>query len=160
MIPTVDAPTTVQAGRFEYGFTEAKIIRTPKTEYSEAKTRLQVYFDLKNTDSETKTSVSMSGSLLKLVPGGGADLIEANGATCHDELNVVQVYGLGSQPCFAKFEVPADFADDEVEIGVLAEEYKADDGVYGADETPYWHSPGVSHSVVRIKMTIETEKDE
>nr|WP_202894243.1 hypothetical protein [Kribbella italica] len=159
-IPTVDAPTTVQAGRFEYGFTEAKIIRTPKTDYSEAKARLQVYFDLKNIDSETKTSLSLSGRLLSLVPGGGAELIESNGASCHDELNVVQVYGLPSQPCFAKFDIPADFARDVVEIGVMAEEFTADDKVLGASEEPYWHSPGVAHSVVRITTTIETEKDE
>ncbi|MGC4936837.1 hypothetical protein [Kribbella sp. DT2] len=159
-IPTVEAPTSVQAGRFEYGFTEAKIIRTPKTDYSEAKARLQVYFDLKNIDKETKTSLTMSGRQLNLVPGGGADLIESNGATCHDELNVVQVYGLASQPCYAKFDIPADFAEDVVEIGVMAEEFKADDGVTGASEEPYWHSPGVAHSVVRIKTTIETEKDE
>jgi hypothetical protein len=159
-IPTVEAPTSVQAGRFEYGFTEAKIIRTPKTDYSEAKARLQVYFDLKNIDSETKTSLSMSGRLLNLVPGGDAELIESNGASCHGELNVVQVYGLGSQPCFAKFDIPADFAEDEIEIGVMAEEFTADDAVTGADDTPYWHSPGVAHSVVRMKTIIETEKDE
>ncbi|WP_432943420.1 hypothetical protein ACQPXM_00045 [Kribbella sp. CA-253562] len=159
-IPTFDAPTTVQAGRFEYGFTEAKIIREPKTDYSEAKARLQVYFDLKNIDTETKASTSMQGRLLRLVPGGGAELIESNGASCHDELNVVIVHGLPSQPCYAKFDVPADFAEDEVEIAVLAEEYKSDEKTMGADEKPYWHSAGVPHSVVRLKATIETEKDE
>ncbi len=159
-IPTVEAPTTVQAGRFEYGFTDAKIIRTPKTNYSEAKARLQVYFDLKNIDTETQTSISMSGRLLRLVPGRGEDPIESNGATCHDELNVVQVYGLPSQPCFAKFDIPADFAADVVEVAVIAEEYKADDGLMGASEEPYWHSAGVAHSVVRLKATVEIEKDE
>ncbi|GAA1539809.1 hypothetical protein [Kribbella lupini] len=158
-IPTVDAPTTVEAGRFEFGFTEAKIIREPKTDYSEAKARVQVYFDLKNTDEETKTSIVMSGKILRLVPGGGADVIESNGATCHGELNVLQVYGLPSQPCFAKFDVPADFTADVVEVGVIAEEFKSDDGVIGASEEPYWHS-GAAHSVVRLKATVEIEKDE
>jgi hypothetical protein len=159
-IPTFDAPTTVQAGRFEYGFTEAKIIRRPKTDFSPAEASLRVYFDLKNIDEETTTSISMNGRNLRLVPGDGGDLVESNGATCHDELNVVIVYGLPSQPCSAKFEVPADFAEDVVEIAVLAEEYKSDDGVTGASEEPYWHSDGVAHSVVRLKATIETEKDE
>jgi hypothetical protein len=158
-IPTFDAPTTVQAGRFEYGFTAAKIIREPKTDYSEAKARLQVYFDLKNIDTETQTAISLNGRNLRLVPGGGADLIESNGANCHGELNVVQVYGLASQPCFTKFDVPADFAEETVEIGVMAEEFKTDDGITGAqDETPYWHSAGVAHSVVRLKTTVEIEK--
>jgi hypothetical protein len=121
---------------------------------------VQVYFDLKNIDEETKASNSMQGRLLRLVPGGGADLIESNGATCHDELNVVIVYGLPSQPCFAKFDVPADFAADVVEIGVMAEEYTSDDDVLGADDKPYWHSAGVAHSVIRLKATVETEKDE
>ncbi|MEV6284575.1 hypothetical protein [Kribbella sp. NPDC051770] len=159
-IPTFEAPTTVQAGRLEFGFTEAKIIREPKTDYSAAKARLQVYFDLRNIDEETKTSVSMSGRLLRFVPAAGEETVESNGATCHDELNVVQVYGLPAQPCFAKFEIPADFTADVVEIGVIAEEFKADDALMGADEKPYWHSDGVAHSVIRLKPTVEIEKDE
>ena len=35
-VTTLEAPVTVTAGRFEYSFTKAEIVRTPKTEYSAA----------------------------------------------------------------------------------------------------------------------------
>ena len=156
-VPTVTAPVTVEAGRFEFGFTSAKIIRKPKGEYSKAETRLEVYFDIKNIDDEEKASTSMSGGLLKLVPGGGEDLISSNGATCHDELNYVFVYGLPSESCSAKFDVPVDFDANEVEIGVLGEQYAAANQLAGASDNQYW-SNEAAVSVVRLQTTIETEE--
>jgi hypothetical protein len=156
-VETVSAPVTVEAGRFEFGFTSAKIIRKPKTDYSAAETRVQVYFDLKNIDSETKESQSLTGDLLNLVPGGGKDLIKSNGATCHEELNYVFVYGLPAQSCYTKFEVPVDFNTKQIEIGVLGEKYESDSALLGASEDPYWHNEELVN-VVRLETTIETEQ--
>ncbi|ADB29140.1 hypothetical protein Kfla_0009 [Kribbella flavida DSM 17836] len=158
-IPTVEAPVTVEAGRFEFGFTSAKIIRRPKTEYGKAETWLQISFDLKNIDEETKTSYFVPGDLLRLVPGGGQEPIESNGASCQGELGYVTVYGLPAQPCTAKFDVPVDFAAEKVEIGVLGEQYTAPDEVTGASGKPYWHDE-TAVTVVRIPATIETEKED
>lgn len=156
-VETVSAPVTVEAGRYEFGFTSAKIIRKPKTDYSEAETRLQVYFELKNIDNEEKESQSLSGGLLNLVPGGGKDLIESNGATCHGELNHVLVYGLPAQSCYTKFEVPVDFSAKQIEIGVLGEKYDSDSALLGASEEPYWHNEEPV-KVVRLETTTETEQ--
>lgn len=156
-VDTVQAPVTVEAGRFEFGFTAAKIIRTPKTTYDPAKSRLQVYFELKNIDDEQKKSVVLSGGLLNLIPGGGKDLIESNGATCHDQLNYVLVYGLPAQSCFAKFDVPADFTATEIELAVFGEKYESDNGLLGVSEVPYWHNEEAVNAV-KLPTTIETEK--
>ncbi|TWD80603.1 hypothetical protein FB561_1686 [Kribbella amoyensis] len=158
-VPTVDAPTTIDAGRFEFGFTSAKIIRKPKGEYSEAETRVQVYFDLRNIDEETKESGSISGKMLQLVPADGSEPIQSNGASCHDELNYRAVYGLPAEPCFAKFDVPVDFAEKKLEIGVLGEVYTSANQLAGASEGEYWQGERPV-SVVRVPATIETEEDE
>ncbi|TDO54895.1 hypothetical protein EV643_101686 [Kribbella sp. VKM Ac-2527] len=156
-VPTLTAPVTVEAGRFEFGFTSAKIIRKPKGEYSKAETRLEVYLDIKNIDDEEQTSTYMSGGLLKLVVGGGEDPIDSNGATCHDELGYVFVYGLPSESCSAKFEVPVDFDAKEVEIGVMGEQYDAASELTGATDDKYWGAE-TAISVVRLPTTIETEE--
>ncbi|NIK55454.1 hypothetical protein [Kribbella shirazensis] len=153
-VPTVDAPTTVTAGRFEYSFTKAEIVRKPKTDYSKAETELKVYFDVKNIDEEERKSESVGNELLRLVPGGGQDLIKSNGSTCHgDKTSWQLVYGLPPESCSTKFEVEPDFAADVVEIGVFQEHYEGDFGTLGANEDPYWHNEDPA-AVVRLKPTV------
>jgi hypothetical protein len=153
-VPTLEAPVTVTAGRFEFNFTKAEIIRKPKGEYSDAETTLKVYFTAKNIDSEEYTSESIHGDLLRFVPGGGKDLIQSNGGSCHgDNLNWVLVYGLPPEDCSTKFKVEPDFAADVVEIGVLQEHYESDNGSLGVNEKPYWHNEDAA-AVVRLKPTV------
>ncbi|MGH3460432.1 MAG: hypothetical protein ACRDP9_03055, partial [Kribbellaceae bacterium] len=139
VVDTLPAPLTIEAGRYEFGVTAAKIIRTPKTDTREAEARLEVSMDIRNIDEETKATQSVSGGLLVFLPGGGKQ-IESNGATCRDELNYNLVYGLPAVPCFAKFEVPADLEATEVEIGILGEQFVPDDSIIGTEE-PYWQRP-------------------
>jgi hypothetical protein len=153
-VPTLEAPATVTAGRFEFTFTKAEIIRKPKGEYSDAETTLKVYFTAKNIDNEEYTSESVHGDLLRFVPGGGQDLIESNGGACRgDNLNWVLVYGLPPEECSTKFKVDPDFAADVVEIGVLQEHYESDNGALGLQEKPYWHNEDAA-AVVRLKPTV------
>jgi hypothetical protein len=162
-VDTVQAPITLEAGRFEFGISGARIIRTKKTTYAPAKASLLVTMEVKNIDSETKASVVMSGDLLQIVPGpdliktNGKDRIESNGATCHGQLNYVFVYGLPAQSCTAKFDVPANFSAKEIEVGVLAEQFISDDEITGASGDPYWQNE-TPHTVVRVPTTIEVAK--
>jgi hypothetical protein len=149
------APVTLEAGRYEMHFTGAKVISKPKGEYTDAETRVEVAFDLRNIDEETKTTSSVNDRLLRLIPARGSKLIESNGATCRDQLNYGTVYGLPPVPCVAKFEVPIGFKDTDIEIGVLAEEFFGDDSL-GSDSKPYWHGEKVV-GVVQLKATLETE---
>jgi len=155
-VPTLTAPATVTAGRFEFSFSSAEIIRTPKDKYTEAETRVEVKFDVKNIDGEEHESKSVDGDLLRLVPGPGKDLIKSNGGDCRGELNWEIVYGLPPESCFTKFDVPVDFSADVVEIGVLGEKYEADSGVLGASQNPYWHNETAT-AVVRVPTTTRTE---
>ena len=153
-VPTLDAPATVTAGRFEFNFTKAEIIRKPKGEYSDAETTLRVYFTAKNIDSEEYSSESIQSDLLRFVPGGGQDLIKSNGGSCRgDNLNWVLVYGLPLEECSTKFDVEPDFAADVVEIGVLQKHYDSDNGALGVNEKPYWHNEDPA-AVVRLKPTV------
>ena len=153
-VPTLEAPATVTAGRFEFTFTKAEIIRKPKTDYSKAETSLKVYFTAKNIDSEEQTSESVSGKLLRFVPGGGKDLVESNGGACHgDNLNWVLVYGLPPEDCSTKFDVDPDFTADVVEIGILQEHYEGDNSALGANPKPYWHNEDAA-AVVQLKPTV------
>jgi hypothetical protein len=162
-VDTMQAPITLEAGRFEFGISSARIIRTKKTSYDPAKASLVLSMEVKNIDSETKESVVMSGDLLQLVPGpdliktNGKELIKSNGATCHGELGSLFVYGLPAQPCTVKFDIPADFSAREIEVGVLAEEFTSDDELSGASGDPYWHNE-TPHTVVRVPTTIEEAK--
>jgi hypothetical protein len=158
-VDTLEAPVTLTAGRYEYGFTSAEIIRTPKTTYEPAKSRLEVTIDLKNVDSEEKETQSLTGSLLQLVPADGSDLIKSNGATCRDQLNYKLVYGLSALTCTAEFKVPNDFAEKVVEIGVLGEKYEADNALLGLSDKPYWHNEEAT-AVVRIPTTARTERQD
>ncbi|MFI5734529.1 hypothetical protein ACIA49_30725 [Kribbella sp. NPDC051587] len=159
LIVTADAPATVTAGRWEYSFSKAEIVREPKTEYSAAKAELLVYFELRNIDTEDKRSVYLNGDLVRLVPGGGKDLVKSNGATCRGEIGWVIVYGLPPESCFTKFEIEPDFSADQIEVGILAEQYISDNGLLGADEDPYWHSPEAA-AVVRLKPTVVIKDEE
>jgi hypothetical protein len=155
-VDTLPAPVTVAAGRFEYGVTSARIIRIPKSSYDPAKARVEVSIDLKNIDAQQKKSISVPGSLLILVPGGGKDIIESNGATCRGKLGYVFVYGLPAETCTTKFDVPADFAADVIELGIKGEKYESDDSLLGATAKPYWHNE-VPVAVVRVPATTTTE---
>lgn len=155
-VDTLQAPVTVEAGQFEYGFSTAEIIRTPKTSTQPAESRVELKLELKNIDEHEKKSQSLSGRFLLLVRGSGQDLIESNGADCRGELGYRFVYGLPSETCTAKFEVPVDFSADVIEFGVQAEQYVSDNGLLGADEDPYWHLPE-PEAVVRVPATTRTE---
>lgn len=153
-VPTLEAPVTITAGRFEYGFTKAEIVRKPKTDYSKAETTLKVYFTAKNIDSEEQTSTSMGHGMMRFVPGGGKDNIESGGDTCHeDKLNWPLVYGLPSEECSTDFEVAPDFAADVVEIGILQEHFEGDNAALGLQDKPYWHNEDAA-AVVRLKATV------
>jgi hypothetical protein len=163
-VDTFQAPATLEAGRFEFGISSAKIIRTKKTTYDPAKASLEVSMEVKNIDSETKASNVMSGDLLQIVPGpdlikaiGNKELIKSNGATCHGELNYVFVYGLPAQSCTAKFDIPANFSAKEIEVGVLAEQFISDDELTGASGDPYWQDE-TPQAVVRVPTTIGVAK--
>jgi hypothetical protein len=71
----------------------------------------------------------------------------------------VIVYGLPPESCYTKFEIAPDFSADQVEIGILGEQYVSDNGLLGADEDPYWHLPKAS-SVVRLKPTVVIKDEE
>lgn len=159
LVPTYTAPATVMAGKWEFSFSKAEIVRKPKTDYSEAKAELRVYFELKNVDNEERKSDNLNGRLLRLVPGGGQDLIDSNGASCRGELNWVLVYGLPPESCFTKFDIPADFDADAVEVGILGEQYISAPGIMGANPDPYWHAER-AEAVVRLPATVVVDDGE
>ncbi|MGW7681378.1 hypothetical protein ACWGID_11590 [Kribbella sp. NPDC054772] len=157
-VPTLTAPATVTAGRFEYNITKAVIVRKPKGEYSDAETTLQLSLDAKNIDSEKQESTRIDPSLFRLVPGGGADLVEADSATCKDDrIGWRLVYGLPPESCTVKFKVEPDFTADEIEIGVLQEHFVGDNAALGANDDPYWHSEDAA-AVVRMKPEVIVDK--
>ncbi|WP_405063129.1 hypothetical protein OG474_16250 [Kribbella sp. NBC_01505] len=158
-VPTFDAPATVSAGRWEFSFTKAEIVREPKTEYSAAKAELRVYLDVRNVDTEEHISTAPRGEVLRLVPGGGKDLVNSSYVSCRGELGWVIVYGLPPESCFTKFEIEPDFDADQIEIGILGEQYVSDNGLLGASEDPYWHLPKAA-AVVRLKPTVVVKDEE
>jgi hypothetical protein len=161
-VPTlsaVSAPATVTAGRWEFSFTKAEIIRTPKDKYSEAKAVLRVYFEAKNVNSEEQTTSRVDGDLLRFVPGGGQDNVQSNGGKCRGILGWQIVYGLPPESCSTEFKIPADFNSDLIEIGILAERYESDSGLLGASEDPYWHNEEAS-AVVQLKPAIVIDNGE
>jgi hypothetical protein len=157
-VDTLDAPTTLKAGRFEVGVTTATIIRTPKTDYSPAKARLEVELQLKNIDEETRVSDQFNGDRLLWWILPGKDPIKPQNVSCKDVIGYVLVYGLPAEKCVAKFEVSPNYSGDLTELGVLAESYSSDDGVFGASEDPYWHNE-TALAVVRVPTKITTESD-
>jgi hypothetical protein len=156
-VPTLSAPATVTAGRWEFNFKNAEILRTPKGEYTDAKAKLRVYFDAKNVDTEQHTTHRVDGGLMLFVPGKGQDNIESNGGKCHDVLGWPIVYGLPPDPCYTEFDVAPDFTADQVEIGVLAESFDADNSTLGQDDTPYWHNEAPS-AVIRLTPKVIIDK--
>ncbi|MGW6280338.1 hypothetical protein [Kribbella sp. NPDC055071] len=158
-VPTLNAPVTVTAGRWEFNFKNAEILRTPKGEYNDAKAKLRVYFDAKNVDTEQHTTHRVDGGLMLFVPGKGQDNIESNGGSCHGVIGWTVVYGLPPEPCYTEFDVAPDFTADQVEIGVLAESFDADNSTLGADDTPYWHNETPS-AVIRLKPKVIVDKGE
>ena len=158
-VPTLTAPVTLTSGRFEFNFTKAEIVRTPATKFTEAKAELLVYFDAKNVDDQEHTSVNVRSNLLRLIPSGSKDLVESNGNDCRGVLGWELVYGLPSESCFTKLEIPADFSADVVEIGVLGERYESDPSVLGANDDPYWHNEQAD-AVVQLKPTVRVDNGE
>ncbi|WP_329004587.1 hypothetical protein OHA18_14485 [Kribbella sp. NBC_00709] len=160
-VPTLTAPATVTAGRYEYSFTKAEIVRKPKTEYDAAEATLKVYFDAKNVDTEEHASHRIDGDLLLFVPGHGEENVDSDGVACHgDKIGWVLVYGLPPESCSTTFKVAPDFAADEIEIGVLQEHYESDNEALGANDNPYWHNENPA-AVVRLapKVVIDDGKD-
>ncbi|GAA0936181.1 hypothetical protein GCM10009554_23500 [Kribbella koreensis] len=157
-VDTLDAPTTLKAGRFEVGFTGATIIRTPKTQYEPAKARLEVELQIKNIDEETHTSVSFPQEDLLRWVLPGKDPIKPTNIGCKDVIGYVLVYGLPAEKCVAKFEVSPRYSTDKIEIGVLAENFGTADELQGASAAKYWGAP-TAQAVVRVptKITTETE---
>ncbi|MEV6416992.1 hypothetical protein [Kribbella sp. NPDC051718] len=157
-VDTLEAPTTLKAGRFEIGITNATIIRTPKTEYEPAKARLEVELQLKNIDEETHVSASFQeGDLLRWVLPG-KDPIKPKNGSCKGVIGYVLVYGLPAENCIATFEVSPRYSTDEVEIGVLAEEYAGGDEVLGLSDAKFWGG-ATAQAVVRVPTKITTETD-
>ncbi|GAA1567784.1 hypothetical protein GCM10009804_25410 [Kribbella hippodromi] len=156
-VPTLTAPASVTAGRYEYDFTGAVILRKPKTEYSDAESRIRVSFKAKNIDSEEHKSQNPRSNLLIFVPGHGEDLVDSSGVTCRGEINWVLVYGLPPEDCYTEFKVAPDFKADEVEIGVQAESYEATSGVFGANDTKFWQNE-TPVAVVRFTPTEKTDE--
>ena len=83
-------------------------------------------------------------------------MLKSNGATCRGQLNYGAVYGLPPVPCTAKFEVPVGFKETDLEVGVLAEEFRTSEILGDAGE-PFWQGEKVV-GVVLVKGTLETEK--
>jgi hypothetical protein len=155
VIDTVEAPYTVESGRFKFDIESARIVQTPKRKFTEAKAELIVKLGVTNTDDETKTSASVGNGLLYLVPRKGKP-IESNGASCRGELNYNLVYGLPAESCESKFEVPPGYSDTEVEIGVFTEVYEADEGIAVSDK-PWWQR-GEAQVVVRMTAEVVVDK--
>jgi hypothetical protein len=159
-VDTIDAPTTVKAGRFEIGVTGATIVRTPKTDYTPAKARLEVALQLKNVDEEEHTSTSFPGEKLLNWVLPGQDLIKPTAVKCKAEkiIGYPLVYGLPAESCVAEFDMSPKFSTDQTEFAVWAENYDSDEGLFGAAEDPYWHHEEPK-AVVRVKTTIVTESE-
>ncbi|NEA33337.1 hypothetical protein [Streptomyces sp. SID13031] len=157
-VDTFDAPTTVKAGRFEVGVSAATIVRTPKTDYSPAKARLEVELQLKNIDEEERTSDDFSGERLLwwIVPG--KDPIKPANVSCKGIIGYVLVFGLPAEKCVAKFDVSPNYKGELTEVGVLAESYDSDAGMLGASEDPFWHNE-TAVAVVRVPTKITTESE-
>jgi hypothetical protein len=149
VIKTVDAPYTFEGGRFEYQINEATLHHTPKGKYTDASAQLIVRMGIRNIDDETKKSNSVSGHLLYLLPRSGKP-VASNGATCNDDLNYKLVYGLPTQACTVRFEVPPTYKDKDVRMAIIAEEFRDDANIIGASENPYWHD---GHVELIVRMT-------
>lgn len=159
-VDTVDAPVTLEAGRFEVGVTEAKIIRTPKTDYSPAKARLEVALQLKNIDDEEHTSARFDSDMLRWVIPGKEPVKPKYNVKCKNtDAGAVIVYGLPAEACIATFDTSPNFKTDKIEIGVLKESYRSDSGLLGATDRPFWQGEEPV-AVVRVPTKLETETDE
>jgi hypothetical protein len=153
-VDTVDAPYTVDAARFEYDIKSAKIVQTPKTDYSKAESKVVVSLEALNTDKETKASASITGGqLLLIVPDG--EPMDAS-VRCKNDFGYDLVYGLPGVECTAEYKVTPDYSDTQVKIGVIGQEYSPEDSLVSNDD-PLWHE-GDALVVVRMTATIETEK--
>ncbi len=149
VIKTVDAPYTLEGGRFEYSINAATLRHTPKGKYTDASAELIVSMGIKNIDEETKESNSVSGNLLYLLPKSGKP-VASNGATCNGDLNYKLVYGLPTQECTVKFAVPPTYNETDVRMAIIAEEFRDDGNIIGASDNPYWHE---GHVKLIVNMT-------
>jgi len=149
VIKTVDAPYTFEGGRFEYRINAATLHHTPKGKYTDAAAELIVSMGIRNVDEETKESNSVSGDQLYLLPKSGKP-VASNGATCHGDLNYKLVYGLPTQKCTVKFDMPPTYKETDVRMAIIAEEFRDDGKIIGASDNPYWHGGDVK---LIVKLT-------
>ncbi len=154
-VDEVSAPTTLNVGRFEIGIKKATIEHKKAGEYSEAETKLKLLIDVRNVDEETHRSDSLTDNVLRLVTTQGK-IINSDGAECRGELNYPLVYGLPAEECVSEFEVPTGYKDTDVEIGVVSEEFRGDEGI-GITDQPYWQE-GPALVVVQLKAEVVTVK--
>lgn len=150
-VDVVQAPYTVEAGRFEYQIESATLEKKPAGKYSEAEANMIVRMGIRNIDTESKESNSVAGDLLYLGQKN-ADPIESSGATCNGDLNYKLVYGLPTQECTVKFRLAPDYSNTAVRLVVISEEYRSDADVIGATDEPYWHDGPVA---VVVELTAE-----
>lgn len=149
-LETVQAPHGFELGRWEYNFESATITNEPKGKYTEAKSTVTLKVALKNLDSETKQSNSLSSGRLLLVPKKGK-LIDSQGAKCRGQSSYKIVYGLPAEECTISFEVPPPFHETALRVAVLTEEFKSDTGISTSDK-PYWHD-GDAQIIVEFTAT-------
>lgn len=149
------APATLNTGRFEVGIKTATIEHTKADKYSKAESVLKVSIDVRNVDEETHRSESLTDDVLRLVTAQDK-LISSNGAECRGELHYPLVYGLPAEECVSEFELPAGYDDTEVEIGVVSEVYRGDEGI-GVTDDPYWQE-GHGLAVVQLQAKVVTKK--
>jgi hypothetical protein len=154
-VEEIEAPVTLNVGRFELGIKSARIEHKKAGEYSEAETVLRVKLDVRNIDEETRAAHSLGDSVLRLVTAENK-LINSNGAACRGQLNYPLVYGLPAEECESEFRVPAGYDDTDVEIGVVTEEYKSSEGI-GVADAPWWQQ-GKAIAVVQLKANEVTVK--
>ena len=154
-VDVVQAPYTVQTGRFEYQIESAVLSKKPAGKYSDAEANMIVRMGIRNIDTETQESDSIKSDLLYVGQKKG-EPIASSGATCNGDLNYKLVYGLPTQDCTVRFKMPPTYTDTAVRLIVLAEEYRSDSGSIGATDDEYWHT-GRVQLVVELTATVETE---
>ncbi len=152
-VDIVQAPYTIRTGRFEFQIDSATLTKTPAGKYSEAKAEITVRMGIRNIDEETQESDSVLSDLLYIAVKKG-DPIKSSGTTCNGELNYKLVYGLPTQECSVRFEVPPTYSDTAVRLAVFDEEYRSDSGTIGATDEEYWHTGDLQ---VIVELTAKQE---
>lgn len=153
-VKVVQAPYTIQTGRFEYAIESATLTKKAAGKYSEAQAEINVRMGIRNLDKETKESDSVLSDLLYVVPKKGGP-VQSSGTTCNQDLNYKLVYGLPTQECSVKFRMTPDYSDTAVRLVVFDEVFRSDAGVIGATDESYWHTGTVQ---LVVELTAKEEK--